>query len=178
MESTGHSAPGHWIGNSPPRSRADHPVVNISWLDAAAFCSWAGVQIPNEAQWEKAARGCDFRQFPWGDTRPECYLCNFAGCHEDTTSVLASIHGSSPYGCVDMAGNVWEWTNSYWSATPYSHHVVRNKRQGDTRRVVKGGSFRSTAALLHCAARLDQYPNYSFDDVGLRVVSSSITGRS
>jgi formylglycine-generating enzyme required for sulfatase activity len=94
-------------------SRMDHPVVQVSWEDAAAYASWAGKQLPTEQEWEKAARGTDGRVYPWGDQEPTRELCNFDQHERGTTPTgKYSPQGDSPYGCVDMAGNVWEWTSS------------------------------------------------------------------
>ena len=107
--------------------RADHPVTLVSWDDAMAFCQWAGVSMPTEMQWEKAARGTDGRFFPWGNHVPTSNLCNFDDNEEGTTPVgRYSPQGDSPYGCVDMSGNVCEWClanepvlqNGGWDSSP------------------------------------------------------------
>ena len=85
-------------------------MVNVSWEDAQAFCQWAGVRLPSEAEWEKAARGTDGRIYPWGDQSPTKELCNFGGNIGDTTPVDRYPGGASPFGVLDMSGNVWEWT--------------------------------------------------------------------
>ena len=89
--------------------KGDHPVVQVSWDDAQAFCDWAGLALPTEEQWEKVARGMDGRIWPWGNEPPTVGHLNFNGNVVDTTTVGSySPKGDSPYGCVDMAGNVWE----------------------------------------------------------------------
>jgi formylglycine-generating enzyme required for sulfatase activity len=99
----------HWDGDKPPAGKLDHPVVNVSPMSAKwAFCKYYGLKLPSEAQWEKAARGVDGRLYPWGDHEPTADLCNFnVG---DTTPVGSYQKGVSPYGLLDCAGNVWEWT--------------------------------------------------------------------
>ena len=94
--------------------KADHPVTSVSWHDAVAFCQWAGVQLPTEAQWEKAARGADGRIYPWGNEKPTEALCNFGMKIGDTTPVERYEAGKSLYGCLDMAGNVLEWTADWF----------------------------------------------------------------
>jgi formylglycine-generating enzyme required for sulfatase activity len=107
----------------------DHPV-RVSWHDAVAYATWAGKRLPSEEEWEKAARGTDGRKYPWGDEEPTPDLCNFGKNEGGTTPVgKYSPQGDSPYGCADMAGNVWEWTSSgcssrspatLWSRRPSS----------------------------------------------------------
>ena len=93
-----------------PAGTENHPVVLVSWEDAWAYARWAGKVLPTEQQWEKAARGPDGRQYPWGDQAPTPDLCNFNGNVGTTTPVgRYSPQGDSPYHCVDMSGNVWEW---------------------------------------------------------------------
>ncbi len=94
-------------------SYADHPVTEVSWHGAQAYAGWAAKRLPIKAMWEKAARGIDGREFPWGEQLPDKELCNFDQNVGNTTPVgKYSPQGDSPYGCVDMAGNVWEWTSS------------------------------------------------------------------
>lgn len=113
VQATGHRAPEHWDGDTPPDEILDHPVTYVSWCDAQAYCEWAGVRLPTEEEWEKAARGTDGQKYPWGNEEPTSGLCNFNMNVGGTTPVgKYSPQGDSPYGCVDMAGNVWEWTES------------------------------------------------------------------
>ena len=107
--------PKHWDkeNRTHPSGKANHPVVYVSWHDAVAFCEWAKCRLPTEEEWEKAARGTGGRKYPWGDQKPDQELCNIGGMVGGTTQIRRySPQGDSPYGCVDMAGNVSEWTAS------------------------------------------------------------------
>jgi len=104
----------HWVPSKggDNQEHDDHPVTNVSWLDAAAYCAWAGGRLPTETEWEKAARGVDGRPYPWGIHKPHERYCNFGNPHGGTTSVRRYSEGMSPYLCYDMAGNVWEWCST------------------------------------------------------------------
>jgi formylglycine-generating enzyme required for sulfatase activity len=137
---------------NPAWSKKDHPIVNVSWIDAQAYCQWAGVSLPTEAQWEKAARGPENFRFPWGDTFDGTKLWN-SNARDNIPSTVdgtASVTRTekvfaNAYGCVDMAGNVWQWCldmydKNYWStATRYNNPV---NLEG-TMRVARGGPWRS-----------------------------------
>lgn len=98
---------------------ASFPVLNISWNEANAYCHWAGRALPTEAQWEKAARGTDARLYPWGDKVPSKALANYGNLQGDTTLTGSYPDGASPYGVLDMAGNVREWTADWYDETYY-----------------------------------------------------------
>ena len=167
--------------NSDLGGKDNHPVVLVSWDDAVAFCAWAKqasgqqVQLPTEAQWEKAARGTDGRIYPWGNEAPNANLLNFNMNVKDTTAVgKYSPAGDSPYGLADMAGNVWQWTADWYSDTYYGSSPASNP-QGPTTgsgRVVRGGGWnvnskRARAAYRWCG------PTGRVDDGGFRVVVAS-----
>ena len=154
-------------------------MVNVSWHDAVAFCEWLtketgrSFRLPSEAEWEKAARGEDGRLYPWGNEEPDATRCNFNPNVKDTTPVgQYSPAGDSPYGCVDISGNVWEWTSSLHRPYPYQADDGREDAGSDKTRVVRGGSFSDGRRHVRCACRGRSRPGYRCGCFGFRSSSS------
>jgi formylglycine-generating enzyme required for sulfatase activity len=166
------------------KKKADHPVANVSWHDAMAYCQWLNdvlhsgikdliVRLPTEAEWEKAARGEYGNEWPWGNDFDKDKCNSAEGKKGGTTPVGAySPQGDSPYGVADMAGNVWEWCHSLYKLYPYKIDDGRESEEGAKSRVLRGGSFNGDLRLVRCAYRSDGRPDFRFDFIGFRVVVS------
>jgi len=157
VQTAGHPAPEHWKQGRIPAGLDDHPVVCVSWDDAVAYCQWLTgqignpqsaignlvVRLPTEAEWEKAARGTDGRIYPWGNDWDSRKCNSSEGVKGGTTPVGAYPAGASPYGCLDMAGNVWEWCADWYDENYYRNSPTSNPAGPNTGdgRVLRGGSW-------------------------------------
>jgi formylglycine-generating enzyme required for sulfatase activity/tRNA A-37 threonylcarbamoyl transferase component Bud32 len=165
-----------------PRGRDDHPVVLVTWEEARAYCRWLSeisgyrCRLPSEAEWEKAAcwdpAAEVFRRYPWGDDFDDS-LCNVdahGALRLETTPVgRYSPAGDSPYGLVDMAGNVWEWTGSLYRPYPYQADDGREDPKTPGERVVRGGAFDEGPLAARCAWRDKIKPDLRLPNTGFRV---------
>ncbi len=184
---------------------SNHPVVHVTWYDALAYCRWLTkillewketpatiahllrekhwkITLPSEAQWEKAARGNDGRTFPWGDEAdPDC--ANYADSGIGTTSTVGCFPaGETPFGALDMSGNVLEWTRSLWGNKvgkadfqyPYKAEDGLENLDADRNvlRILRGGAFINESRYVRCADRDRDNPNYGDWNIGFRVVLS------
>lgn len=163
--------------------RAEHPINCVTWFQARDYCAWAGRRLCSEAEWEKASRGTDERKFPWGDGQPNCELAVMntnqgTGCGVYTTWPVGSLPaGASPYGVLDMAGNVWEWVED---DAHFDHNGAPNDGSAwvdtprDAERMSKGGGFNDWGNRMYCmraSARSSENPDDPheyYDFIGIR----------
>ncbi len=145
IDATNRKSPRHFVNRTYPKGKVDHPVVFVSWFDAHDYCQWAGKRLPSDVEWEKAARGVkDDRDYPWGDDFDVNKVNNPVRWESlkvtgDTTPAGSFEGGKSPFGLYDMSGNVWEWTDSWY--TQYPGNTWNSENYGELYKVLKGGSW-------------------------------------
>lgn len=172
-ENQGISQPLYWI-DTPQRD--DHPVYGVSWYEAQAYANFVGKRLPTEMEWEKAASWNPQKQqkqlYPWGKQQPNESLCNFDTLIGQTTPVNAYEEGQSAYGCYDMLGNVWEWTDSWFHGypdfTPYPYQGYSQVYFDNQHRVLRGGSWVTRPWILRNSFRNWYHPTVREIFVGFR----------
>lgn len=170
LEKTGRPPPRDF--DNPRFNQPDHPVVGVTWEDASMYCRWLGKRLPTEAEWEKAARGKDGRRYPWGNT-PDEMKTNALGKKDHyryTAPVGQFPEGQSPYGVMDMAGNVWEWTQDWY--LPYHGNDQKSDLFGKKLKVIRGGSWNSNMDLARSALRGKSFPDKAYNYIGFRCAAT------
>ena len=154
----------------------NHPVVEVPWAGAVAYCKSRGKRLPTEAEWEKAARGTDARRYPWGNELPNRDRARYASGYNETAPVDAYPGGASPYGVRDMSGNAWEWVSSAYRPYPYRADDGREDLKPGPVRGTRGGGHDSSEAEITTTQRgrnLSRNPASGHHNIGFRCASST-----
>lgn len=162
-EATGHRVPPYWQEKGYPKGLEKHPVVQVSWLDAAAYARWAGKRLPTEAEWERAAKGPNSYRFSYGNS----YDPQKANTGSQKTSA-AGTYPANEFGLFDMTGNASEWTSSLYLPYPYSDADGREDLKAQAPRALRGGDFSSDEKGSRCLTRDKELPDHGSPKLGFR----------
>ncbi|MBI5197073.1 MAG: formylglycine-generating enzyme family protein [Nitrospirae bacterium] len=177
IQTTEYFPPTEWDNGVLPPGRESYPVTGVTWYDTGHYCQWLGKRLPTEMEWEKAARGTDGREFPWGNTFDKKKAQTGYADVKDAVPVGSFEAGKSPYGIYDMAGNTWEWTQDWYQAYPNSSYT--DARFGEKFKVIRGGGWGGIGhyaleMYYRSAYRFFADPRASFNDVGFRCAKTPV----
>ena len=169
VDVTGHRKPPHWTSGTYPLEQARHPVTNVSYQDALVYAEWVGKRLPTEAEWEKSARGTQGQTYPWGDAFRKDNV-NSTNDYGGTTPVDEFPGGGSPYGVMDMVGNVVEWCADWYYDEYYKVSPLDNPTgpEGGQYRVIRGGFYGENRLGVRCSSRHFSPPSTMQDHIGFR----------
>ena len=167
--------PAHYDHYFDDSKYADYPVVYITWYAAQDFCTWEGGTLPTEAQWEKAARGWDGRPYPWGPSPADITLLNYNGDHGDIVSAYDYLIALSPYGLLQMSGNVRQWMSDWYQRTYYSISPYKNPQGPDSGeyKSLRGGAFDDDFQEVESTYRAYHEPTSAGQERGFRCVQNA-----